>query len=74
MLSDSILNMSVKENTFSSALSKPTNNIEIIKKLVNKKARKSVGDRLPTDLEEAHSQLVRRIHCVKRIPSALEAS
>jgi hypothetical protein len=50
--------MSGKENTFSSVLSKPANNIEIIKKLINKKARKIVGDKLPTDLEEAQLQLV----------------
>lgn len=30
-------------------------------------------DRLPTDLEDAHIQLVRRIQAVKRIPRKLEA-
>ena len=60
-ITDSILSLSANEKSMASVLFKPPNNIEIIQKLADKRVQKRPTDQMPTDLEEAHDQLIKRI-------------
>lgn len=65
-MTDSILTgFSAKAQTYSTAKSKPATKTAKPKPV-------STRDKLPTDLEEATMQLVKRMLCVKRIPAAVE--